>query len=94
MVFKLYDINNKKDITLKNISFTDKQKIIDGILIIKSKLVNIDIFKDELSTDKNYLPMFDIINDKFYLIHKDYILKSIKHNNMRVLNNDLITFFK
>ena len=27
MVFKLYDINNKKDITLKNISFTDKQKI-------------------------------------------------------------------
>ena len=94
MVFKLYDINSKKDITLKNISFTDKQKIIDGVLIIKSKLVNIDKFKEDLSNDQNYLPMFDIINDKIYLIHKNYIFKSIKHNNMRVLNHNLITFFK
>ena len=94
MIFKLYDINSKKDITLKNISFTDKQKIINGELTIKSKIENMDKFKKELSNDKIYLPMFDIINDKIYLIHKNYIFKSIKHNNMRVLNKDLINFLK
>jgi len=94
MVFELYDIESKKDIILKNISFTDKQKIINGEFVIKTKIKNLDKFKYELSKDDTYLPMFDIIDEKIYLIHKNYIFKSIKHNNMRVLNNNLIDFFE
>ena len=92
MIFKLYDTNSKKDITLKNISFTDKQKILNGILTIKSKVDS--KLKEELSKDTDYIPMFDIINDKINLIHKDYIFKSIKYHNMRVLNDKLIKFLK
>jgi len=90
MILKLYNNISKKDITTKNISFTDKQNILNGTFIIKSKID--DKIKKELTKDEIYIPMFDVINDKINLIHKNYIFKSIKYNNMRVLNNQLVNF--
>ena len=78
MILKLYNNISKKDITTKNISFTDKQNILNGTFIIKSKID--DKIKKELTKDEIYIPMFDVINDKINLIHKNYIFKSIKYN--------------
>ena len=90
MTFILYDKSNKK-INLEKLSLDDKKKIINGDLKIK----NLDSkLRNHLSTDDNFIPMFDIINESIYFIEKTEIFKLIIHNNFRVLNEDLINFLK
>lgn len=88
----LYDTINKKNIKINKFDIETKKKIIDDIYIIKNKIDK--KFIDEFSNDKNYLPLFDIIDESIKFVKKDFVFKAIKQNHYRIINNELINFLK
>lgn len=88
----LYDTVNKKNIKINKFDIENKKKIIDNIYIIKSKIDN--QFINEFSNDKNYLPLFDLFDESIKFVKKDFVLKAIKQNHYRLINNELINFLK
>ena len=89
MTFVLYDSKTNKKINIKSLTLKDKINIIESNYYIK----NIDKkLQNELSQDNDYLPLFDVVNDKIHYIYKTNIFKSIKHNHFRVLNKNLLDF--
>lgn len=91
MTYVLYDSKTDKKINLKKINLEHKNKIINNEYYVKNITKD---FQKELSYDEEYLPLFDIINNELKFIHKSNIYKSIKQSHYRVLNQDLINFFK
>ena len=91
MTYVLYDSKTNKKINLKKINLEHKSKIINGEYYVKNLTKD---FQKELSYDEEYLPLFDIINNEIKFINKTNIYKSIKQSHYRVLNQDLINFFK
>lgn len=87
----LYDTKTNKNIEFKKLTLEIKKKIVSGNLKVKKMNSK---FKNELSTDNDYLPMFDITSNSILFIFKNYVLKAIKNNNMRVLNEKLVNFLK
>ena len=91
MTYVLYDSKTNKEINLKKIKLEHKNKIINGEYYVKNLTKD---FQKELSYDEEYLPLFDIINNEIKFIHKTNIYKSIKQSHYRILNQDLVNFFK
>ena len=91
MTYVLYDSKTNKKINLKKINLEHKNKIINGEYYVKNLTKDL---QKELSYDEEYLPLFDIINNEIKFINKTNIYKSIKQSHYRVLNQDLINFFK
>jgi hypothetical protein len=88
----LYDTINKKNIKINKFDLETKKKIINNTYIIKSKIDKnlINLFSD----DKQYLPLFDPVEETIKFVQKDFVYKAIKQNHYRIINNDLIDFFQ
>lgn len=90
MTYEFYDINNNI-ISYKKITLEIKKQILNNEL----KPININNdFKINMSNDDSYIAMFDIVSKNIELVFKSNIYKLLRVNNFRVLNNELITFFK
>tara|TARA_B100000886_G_scaffold298398_1_gene226502 strand:- start:3684 stop:5618 length:1935 start_codon:yes stop_codon:yes gene_type:complete len=90
MTYTLYD-KSKKLIKINKLTIDIKRKIVNGELIIRS--VN-NKFREDMSEDDNFLPLFDINFKNINFYDKKDIFSLIKHNNLRSLNNELLEFLK
>jgi len=88
----LYDTKNKKNIKINNLDIETKKNIINDTYIIKSKIDK--KFINLFSNDKQYIPLFDLLDESIKFVEKDFVYKAIKQNHYRIINNDLIDFLK
>tara|TARA_Y200000002_G_scaffold382034_1_gene397762 strand:- start:73 stop:2064 length:1992 start_codon:yes stop_codon:yes gene_type:complete len=88
----LYDNINKKNIKINNFDIETKKKIINDTYSIKSEIDEqfIKLFSD----DKNYIPLFDLLNESIKFVKKNFVFKAINQNHYRLINDELIDFFK
>ena len=104
MNFKLYDINSKKILNTK-INDSTKIKILNGEVRIlteseygKSSKPKYTEYKksvkEEISKDKDKLPLYDITNSKFFYTKRYNVYYMIKELSFRPLNRDLEDFLK
>ena len=88
----LYDTINKKNIKIDKLDIETKKKIIDNSYLIKND-INKEFIK-KFSDDLNYIPLFDLNSESIKFVQKDFVYKAIKQNHYRIINNDLLHFFK
>ena len=88
----LYDNINKKNIKINNFDIETKKKIINDTYSIKSKVD--DQFIKLFSDDKNYIPLFDLLNESIKFVKKNFVFRAINQNHYRLINDELIDFLK
>ena len=97
IMIKLYD-NKLKKIIKTNINLDTKKKLINNEyrILTKKEDKNYDInkIKKLISNDDNYLPLYDIKNNKFYYIYKKDVFYLIKDYSFRPINDSLRNIIK